>query len=101
RLQLGDLLCEDEEELGFRIEKPADEPAGGGPVDPDSCACDPFHHHTSIGSFPVKSGARSSLKLSDLTPQNSMSNKIRPPQPSHTPAPPPPRPATPFPWSQR
>src|SRR5262245_4524529 len=48
RLQLGYLLCGDKEELSFRIEKSADEPAGGGPVDPDSRASDPFHHHTSF-----------------------------------------------------
>src|SRR5215510_12768194 len=97
RLQLCDLLCGDEEEIGLRIEKPADEPAGAGPVDSNSCASDQFHHHTSIRSFPVKIVARNSLKRGCLTPQNSMRNETRPAQPSHTPAPRPPRPATPFP----
>src|SRR5262245_55836956 len=101
RLQLGDLLRRDEEELGLRIEKPTDEPAGAGPVDSNSCASEPFHHYTSVRNFPVKIVARNSLKRGRLTPQNSMRNETRPAPPSRTPAPQPPRPATPSPWSQR
>src|SRR5262249_11307282 len=48
RLQLGDMLRRDKKELSLRIKKPADEPAGGGPIDPDSRACDPFHRYTSF-----------------------------------------------------
>jgi hypothetical protein len=52
------MISRDEEELGLRVEKPADEPAGGGSIDSNSCASHPFHHHTSVSSFPLKSGAR-------------------------------------------
>src|SRR5690348_10904841 len=54
RLRLGDLLRRDEEELGLRIEEPADEPASAGSVDSNSCVSDTFHHRASVRSFPVK-----------------------------------------------
>ena len=74
RLQLGDMLRRDEYELGFRIEKPADEPTGGGSVDPNSCASNPFHHHTPIRSFLVKSGERDSI---DLEPPHSAKFNVK------------------------
>src|SRR5215510_5759765 len=97
RLRLGYLLRRYKEELGLRIENPADEKAGAGPVDSNSCVSDPFHRQISARCFPIKIVARNSLRRGGLTPQNSMRDEPRPAPPSHTPAPRLPRPATPFP----